>query len=63
MIHALRLKIYQPTAYFRLPFAYQRRHTYPLPPIQQLLVFSAIYLVLPVKIVKCLKTKNQKPLV
>ncbi len=28
----LRIKIYQPAAHFRMPFTYQRRHTYPLPP-------------------------------
>lgn len=28
----LRLKIYQPNAHYRIPFTYQRRHTYPLPP-------------------------------
>jgi len=28
----LRLKLYQPQAHYRLPFTYQRRHTYPIPP-------------------------------
>jgi len=28
----LRLKIYQPQAHFRIPFTYQRRHTFPIPP-------------------------------
>jgi CRISPR-associated protein Cas5t len=28
---ALRLIIYQPQAHYRVPFTYQRRHTYPLP--------------------------------
>lgn len=28
----LRVKIYQPTTHFRVPFSYQRRFTYPLPP-------------------------------
>lgn len=31
-MYLLRIKIYQPNAHYRLPFAYQRRHTYPLPP-------------------------------
>lgn len=30
-IYALRLIIYQPHAHYRVPFTYQRRHTYPLP--------------------------------
>jgi CRISPR-associated protein Cas5t len=29
---ALRLRIYQPTAHYRVPFTFNRRHTYPLPP-------------------------------
>lgn len=29
---ALRICLYQPTTHFRMPFTYQRRHTYPLPP-------------------------------
>jgi len=29
---ALLIQIYQPTAHFRIPFTYQRRHTYPIPP-------------------------------
>jgi len=29
---ALRLKIYQPTAHYRIPFTFSRRHTYPIPP-------------------------------
>ncbi|MCM8807891.1 MAG: type I-B CRISPR-associated protein Cas5b [Candidatus Omnitrophica bacterium] len=28
----LRVKIYQPHAHYRIPFTYQRRHTYPIPP-------------------------------
>lgn len=28
----LRIKIYQPEAHYRIPFTYQRRHTYPIPP-------------------------------
>lgn len=31
-MNLLRIKIYQPNAHYRLPFAYKRRHTYPLPP-------------------------------
>jgi len=31
-IKALKIKIYQPQAHYRIPFSYQRRHTYPLPP-------------------------------
>jgi CRISPR-associated protein Cas5t len=31
-MYLLRIKIYQPQAHYRLPFTYQRRHTYPLPP-------------------------------
>ncbi|HWP93517.1 MAG TPA: type I-B CRISPR-associated protein Cas5b [Thermodesulfobacteriota bacterium] len=29
---ALRIRIYQPQAHYRVPFTYQRRHTYPIPP-------------------------------
>ncbi len=39
MIHSLRIKIYQPTAHFRLPFTYQRRHTYPIPPYSTVIGF------------------------
>lgn len=28
----LRIQIYQPQAHYRIPFTYQRRHTYPIPP-------------------------------
>jgi CRISPR-associated protein Cas5t len=28
----LKLKIYQPTAHYRIPFTFVRRHTYPIPP-------------------------------
>jgi len=31
-IKVLRIKIYQPQAHYRIPFTYQRRHTYPIPP-------------------------------
>jgi len=29
--YVLRLRIYQPQAHYRIPFTYQRRHTYPIP--------------------------------
>jgi len=35
----LRLKIYQPQAHYRLPFTYQRRHTYPIPPYSTVIGF------------------------
>ncbi len=35
----LRLKIYQPQAHYRIPFTYQRRHTYPIPPYSTLIGF------------------------
>lgn len=38
-MHLLRIKIYQPNAHYRLPFAYQRRHTYPLPPYSTIIGF------------------------
>lgn len=38
-IKALRLVIYQPHVHFRLPFAYQRRLTYPLPPYSTVIGF------------------------
>ncbi|MCS7164425.1 MAG: type I-B CRISPR-associated protein Cas5b [Thermodesulfovibrio sp.] len=31
-MRVLKLKIYQPQAHYRIPFTYQRRHTYPIPP-------------------------------
>lgn len=31
-MRAIRLRIFQPTAHYRIPYAYQRRLTYPLPP-------------------------------
>lgn len=31
-MRVLKIKIYQPHAHYRMPFTYQRRHTYPLPP-------------------------------
>lgn len=31
-IIALRVEIYQPQAHYRIPFTYQRRHTFPIPP-------------------------------
>lgn len=36
---ALRIKIYQPTAHYRMPFTYQRRHTYPIPPYSTVIGF------------------------
>ncbi len=36
---ALKIKIYQPTAHFRMPFTYQRRHTYPIPPYSTVIGF------------------------
>lgn len=38
-MNLLRIKIYQPNAHYRLPFAYQRRHTYPLPPYSTVIGF------------------------
>lgn len=35
----LRLIIYQPQAHFRLPFTFQRRHTYPIPPYSTIIGF------------------------
>lgn len=35
----LRLKIYQPQAHYRIPFTYQRRHTYPIPPFSTVIGF------------------------
>jgi len=35
----LRLKIYQPQAHYRIPFSYQRRLTYPLPPYSTIIGF------------------------
>lgn len=35
----LRIKIYQPQAHYRLPFTYQRRHTYPIPPYSTVIGF------------------------
>ena len=31
-MQVLKIKIYQPQAHYRIPYTYQRRHTYPLPP-------------------------------
>jgi len=36
---ALKIVIYQPQSHFRIPFTYQRRHTYPLPPYSTLIGF------------------------
>ncbi|WPX08950.1 type I-B CRISPR-associated protein Cas5b [Anaerocellum danielii] len=40
-LKALKIKIYQPHAQYRMPFAYQRRHTYPLAPYSTVLGFIA----------------------
>lgn len=39
MMKALKIKIYQPTAHYRMPFTYQRRHTYPIPPYSTVIGF------------------------
>lgn len=36
---ALKIKISQPTAHYRMPFTYQRRHTYPIPPYSTVIGF------------------------
>ncbi len=36
---ALLIKIYQPTVHYRMPFTYQRRHTYPIPPYSTVIGF------------------------
>jgi len=38
-LKVLRLRIYQPHAHYRLPFTYQRRHTYPIPPYSTVIGF------------------------
>ena len=38
-MEALKIKIYQPTAHYRMPFTYQRRHTYPIPPYSTVIGF------------------------
>jgi CRISPR-associated protein Cas5t len=38
-MNLLRIKIYQPNAHYRLPFTYQRRHTYPIPPYSTVIGF------------------------
>lgn len=35
-MEALKIKIYQPHAHYRMPFTYQIRHTYPVPPYSTL---------------------------
>jgi len=35
----LKLKIYQPQAHYRIPFTYQIRHTYPIPPYSTIIGF------------------------
>lgn len=39
MMNFLRVKIYQPQAHYRIPFTYQRRHTYPIPPYSTVIGF------------------------
>lgn len=38
-LKVLRVRIYQPHAHYRLPFTYQRRHTYPIPPYSTVIGF------------------------
>jgi CRISPR-associated protein Cas5t len=38
-LKVLRFKIYQPHAHYRIPFTYQRRHTYPIPPYSTVVGF------------------------
>ncbi|MGC9093867.1 MAG: type I-B CRISPR-associated protein Cas5b [Bacteroidota bacterium] len=38
-LKVLRLRIYQPQAHYRVPFTYQRRHTYPIPPYSTVIGF------------------------
>lgn len=35
----LRLKIYQPSAHYKIPFTFARRHTYPIPPFSTVIGF------------------------
>ncbi len=35
----LRIKIFQPTAHYRIPFTFARRHTYPIPPYSTVIGF------------------------
>jgi CRISPR-associated protein Cas5t len=39
IMQALKIKLYQPTAHYRMPFTYQRRHTYPIPPYSTVIGF------------------------
>jgi CRISPR-associated protein Cas5t len=36
-IKLLRLKIFQPSAHYRVPFTFSRRHTYPIPPFSTII--------------------------
>ncbi|MCL6524841.1 MAG: CRISPR-associated protein Cas5 [Thermoflavifilum sp.] len=38
-MYYIRLNIYQPHAHYRIPFTYQRRHTYPIPPYSTVIGF------------------------
>ncbi|MBX6380694.1 MAG: type I-B CRISPR-associated protein Cas5 [Thermoflavifilum aggregans] len=53
-MYFLRLQIYQPQAHYRIPFTYQRRHTYPIPPYSTVIGFLCNVLGIddPVKTVK-----------
>lgn len=35
----LKVKIYQPQAHYRIPYTFQRRHTYPIPPYSTIIGF------------------------
>lgn len=37
--YILRIRIYRPQAHYRVPFTYQRRHTYPIPPYSTVIGF------------------------
>ncbi len=43
----LRLRAYQPQAHYRIPFTYQRRYTYPIPPYSTVIRFLCNALGLP----------------
>lgn len=38
-LEVLKIRIYQPQAHYRVPFTYQRRHTYPIPPYSTVIGF------------------------
>ncbi|MBX6361958.1 MAG: type I-B CRISPR-associated protein Cas5, partial [Acidobacterium ailaaui] len=39
LYNVLFIQLYLPTAHFRIPFTYQRRHTYPIPPYSTIIGF------------------------